>query len=222
MSETFDDVEFIKNSFEQYDDTFTWYIPGDDEKENILAELKKETADNQHLHINKYKDSAIVLCKHKQRNDVLFLLAGGECVIVHLTYDNSNSEDKMHFLFFSNVKSSMKYIMKQYRIEFLGEKDFVLTSKDKTEIILFALQFILFWIVPATSRGLFMVVSGIILYAVILNDWKENGFNIIRDRKLEHTKVIPLLKYQIAYIVVMTIFLVIGIALLIITGIMID
>ena len=58
----------------------------------------------------------------------------------------------------------------------------------------------------------------IILYAMILFDWKENGFNIIRDRKLDHVKVIPLLRYQIAYISIITIMILIGIPLFVATG----
>jgi hypothetical protein len=102
-------------------------------------------------------------------------------------------------------------------MEFLGENEFVLSSKDKTEIVLFVLQFLFAIVVPSHLRGIVVVIFGIILYAMILIDWKENGFNLIRDRKLEHIKVIPLLRYQIAYIAIITLFLIIGIPLSIVS-----
>ena len=111
----------------------------------------------------------------------------------------------------------MKFILKQYRIEYLGEKEFVLSQRDKSEIILFLLQFVLFLALPKI-RSIVSVVLGIILYALILVDWKESGFNLIRDRKLDHIKVIPLLKYQIAYISIITVMLIIGIPLTVIVG----
>lgn len=214
-----EELAFIQNCFDSYDETFTWYIPGDEEKAVIKEQLIKETADNPHLHIKKYDtDKIIPLAKHKDRNDILFLLPGGECTIAHLVvYDNAADED-LHFVFFSSCQSAMKYILKQYRIEYLGEKEFILSSKDKAEILLFLLQLILFLVLPSSIRGEVSVLCGIFLYAMILFDWKESGFNLIRDRKLDHEKVIPLLKYQIAYISILTIMMIIGIPLTVFIG----
>ncbi|MGN0582525.1 MAG: hypothetical protein ACI4KB_07460, partial [Oscillospiraceae bacterium] len=205
-----EEISFIQESFDSYDDTFTWYIPDEDEKILLKDQLARETYDNPHLHIKKYDaDKILTLAKHKEKNDVLFLLPDGHCTIAHLSMDNK-TDDSLHFVFFSNCCSAMKYILKQYRTEYLGEKEFVLSSKDKTEIVLFAVQFILFLIMPKSVRGIVSVILGIILYIMILLDWKESGFNIIRDRKLDHVKVIPLLRYQIAYISIITIMLLIG------------
>lgn len=214
-----EEIAFIQNCFSTYDETFTWYIPDEAEKASVKEQLIRETSDNPHLHIKKYnKDSIIPLARHKERNDILFLLPGGECAIAHLVFENSASEDELHFVFFSSCQSALKYILKQYRTEFLGEKEFVLSSKDKTEIFLFALQFIMFLIFPSSMRGGIAVVFGIILYAMILFDWKESGFNLIRDRKLDHIKVIPLLRYQIAYISIITVMMLIGIPLTVLIG----
>ena len=167
-----DNNAFIKSCFESYDENFTWYIPDEDEKKSIKEELIKETEKNPHLHINKYQVEEIVpLVKHKVRNDIMFSLPGGECVIAHLVYENLNADD-LHFVFFSNCQSALKYIHKQYRIEFLGENEFVLSSKDKTEIVLFSLQFLLSFMLPQNLRGIVVVGFGIILYAMILYDWK--------------------------------------------------
>lgn len=214
-----EEISFIQESFNSYDDTFTWIIPDDDEKILLKDQLAKETYDNPHLHIKKYDpDKILTLARHKERNDILFLLPDGKCTIAHLIFENRNDEETLHFVFFSNCRSAMKYILKQYRTEYLGEKEVVLSSKDKTEIILFAVQFLLFLFLPKSLRGGVSVVFGIILYAMILFDWKENGFNIIRDRKLDHVKVIPLLRYQIAYISIITIMILIGIPLFVATG----
>ena len=67
-------------------------------------------------------------------------------------------------------------------------------------------------------RNIVAVVLGIILYILILVDWKESGFNLFRDRKLDHVRVIPLLRYQIAYISIITVMLIIGIPLAVIVG----
>lgn len=214
-----EEISFIQEYFDSYDETFTWIIPGDNEKINLKNQLVKETRDNPHLHIKKYDaDKILTLAKHREKNDVLFLLPDGSCTIAHLSFDSKSDEDALHFVFFSNCSSAVKYILKQYRTEYLGEKDIVLSSKDKTEIILFAIQFCLFFFLPKSLKGGVFVVFGIILYAMILFDWKESGFNIIRDRKLDHVKVIPLLRYQIAYISIITVMLLIGIPLSVVTG----
>lgn len=214
-----DGLNFIQNCFSTYDETFTWYLPDEAEKSAIMEQLNRETYDNPHLHINKFdKKDIIPVAKHKNRNDILFIMPDGVCAIAHLMYGNKASDDEdLHFVFFSSSQSAMKYILKQYRTECFGEKEFVLSKRDKTEIALFALQFVLFIIFPGI-RGAVAVVLGIVLYALILVDWKESGFNLIRDRKLDHVKVIPLLKYQIAYILIITVMLLIGIPLTVFIG----
>jgi len=214
-----EDLDFFHNCFKSYDDTFTWFVPGDEEKALIMKELEKETYDNPHLHINKFEKKDIVpVAKHRERNDILFLMPDGVCAIAHLLYDTKASdEEDLHFVFFSSSQSAMKYILKQYRTECFGEKEFVLSKRDKTEIALFALQFLMFIAFPRI-RGAVAVVLGIVLYALILIDWKESGFNLIRDRKLDHVKVIPLLRYQIAYISIITVMMIIGIPLTVLTG----
>ena len=206
--------EFIKEYFEEYDETFTWRIIDAEEQEILKNELIKQTSGNPHLHIKKFQMSDIIpAARHKTRNDVLFILPGGECAIIHLVCDAQDKEDEMHFVFFSSCYSALKYISKQYRTEYLGEKEFVLSSKDKAEISIFALQFILFFTVPYNIRGIITVLFGIILYVMILLDWKNSGFNLIRDRKMEHSKVIPLLRFQVAYVFIISVMLVIGIPL---------
>ena len=66
-----------------------------------------------------------------------------------------------------------------------------------------------------------MIISGVILYVMILCDWKASGFNLFRDRMLYHSKVIPLLRYQIAYVSVITCFMVIGAIIYVISGVVI-
>lgn len=207
-------LTFIQNCFNTYDDTFTWYVPDEQEKASIMEELCRETYDNPHLHINKYDKKDIVpAAKRKGRNDILFIMPDGVCAIAHLLYSNKASEEEdLHFVFFSTPQSAMKYILKQYRTECFGEKEFVLSKRDKAEIAAFALQFILFLVFPGI-RGIVAVVLGIALYAMILYDWKESGFNLFRDYKLDHVKVIPLLRYQIAYISIMTLLFLLGIVL---------
>ncbi len=217
-----EELDFIRNSFNSYDDTFTWYIPDESEKAEIMEELARETYDNPHLHINKYEMKDIIpAARHRERDDILFLMPGGECAIAHLLYGRKADENEdLHFVFFSSSSSAMKYIMKQYRTEYFGEKEFILSAKDKVEIVLFALQFILFLVLPGSIRGTAAVVFGIILYAMILLDWKDSGFNLIRDRKLDHVKVIPLLRYQIAYILSISVMIVIGLILAVMTGLL--
>lgn len=216
-----EEVTFIQKCFDEYDDTFTWYVPPEKEKEAIKSELIRETENNPHLYINKYSvKDVIVLAKHKGRNDILFFLPGGECLIAHLVYENSSQNDEMHFVFFSSCKLAVKYIIKQYRIEHFGEKEFVLTQKDRLEIILFILQFVLFLILPKSCKGILMVAIGIILYIMIISDWKANGFNVFRDRKLYRSKVMPFLKYQFVYITIMTMIIILGVAILTISEIL--
>lgn len=214
-----DGLDFIQNCFSTYDETFTWYLPDETEKSAIMEQLGKETYDNPHLHINKFDRKDIVpVAKHKERNDILFIMPDGVCAIAHLMYDNkANDEEDLHFVFFSSSQSAMKYILKQYRTECCGEKEFVLSRRDKAEIALFVLQFVLFLVLPGI-RGAVSVILGIVLYAFILADWKESGFNLIRDRKLDHVKVIPLLKFQIAYISIITVMLLIGIPVTLLNG----
>lgn len=212
-------LTFIHNCIKSYDDTFTWYIPDEAEKKSIMDELKKETYDNPHLHINKFeKDDIIPAARHRERNDFLFVMPDGTCAIAHLLFESKATEEEdLHFVFFSTSQSAMKYILKQYRTECFGEKEFLLSKRDKAEIAICALQFAMFIFFPAI-RGAVAVILGIVLYTLILIDWKESGFNLIRDRKLDHVKVIPLLKYQIAYISAITVMLAIGIPLVIISG----
>ncbi|MBR3023297.1 MAG: hypothetical protein IKH71_02470 [Oscillospiraceae bacterium] len=214
-----EELAFIQNCFDSYDETFTWYIPDETEKAAIMEQLKKETYDNPHLYVSRYnKDEIIPAARHKTKNDILFIMPDGTCAIAHLLYGKkADDKEDLHFIFFSSAQSAMKFILKQYRIEYLGEKEFVLSQRDKSEIILFLLQFVLFLALPKI-RSIVSVVLGIILYALILVDWKESGFNLIRDRKLDHIKVIPLLRYQIAYISIITVMLIIGIPLTVIVG----
>ncbi len=214
-----EDLAFIQDCFDSYDETFTWYMPDETEKAAIMEQLEKETYDNPHMYINKYEKKDIIpAAKHKARNDILFLMPDGTCAIAHLLYGKKADENEdMHFIFFSSSSSAMKYILKQYRTEYLGEKEFLLSQRDKSEIILFLLQFVLFLAIPKI-RNIVAVVLGIILYILILIDWKESGFNLFRDRKLDHVKVIPLLRYQIAYISIITVMLIIGIPLTVIIG----
>lgn len=215
----YEDVDMISDCFSQYDETFNWFVP--EEKEIYKKQLIEETNGNPHLYIHKYATSATVLAKHKNRNDILFGLPNNEYALVHLTYGDKSVGNELHFIFFSTCNSALKYIEKQYKTECLGEKDFKLTSKDKTEILIFLLQLILFFIVPKEAKGFTMIISGIILYIMILYDWKSSGFNLFRDRKLYHSKVIPLLRYQITYVLVITCFMIIGVIVYIISGMII-
>lgn len=219
MVNYYEETEFVKGYFEQYDDTFTWYVPDENLSASLAEELIKEAGDNQHLHIHKYLTTLTVLAKHKERNDVLFLLPNKECALVHLTYGKKQKKkDDLHFVFFNNCKASLKYITKQYKTEFLGEKGFVLSVKDKIEILIFLIQLFLFFTVSSDKRGIPMVCIGIILYVMILLDWRSSGFNLFRDKKLNHSKVIPLLRYQIAYILVITALSAIGVAIMILSS----
>ncbi|MBE6842612.1 MAG: hypothetical protein E7510_07250 [Ruminococcus sp.] len=219
MPDFYEDTEMVSQYFDQYDETFNWFVP--EEKDVYKEQLIKETNGNPHLYIHKYATSAVVLAKHKQRNDVLFGLPNGEYALVHLTYGDKSAGNELHFIFFSTCNSALKYIEKQYKTECLGEKAFKLGSKDKTEIFIFLLQLLLFFIVPKEAKGFTMIISGVILYVMILCDWKSSGFNLFRDRKLYHSKVIPLLRYQIAYVSVITCFMVIGAIIYVISGVVI-
>ena len=219
MVNYYEETEFVKEYFKHYDDTFTWYVPDDILSHSLAEELINEVGNNQHLHIHKYLTTLTVLAKHKERNDVLFLLPNKECALVHLSYGTKQTEkDDLHFVFFNNCEASLKYITKQYKTECLGEKGFVLSAKDKIEIMIFLIQLILFFIVSSGKRGIPMVCIGIILYVMILLDWRSSGFNLFRDKKLYHSKVIPLLRYQIAYILVITALSAIGIAVMILSS----
>ena len=46
--------EFIKEYFEEYDETFTWRIIDAEEQEILKNELIKQTSGNPHLHIKKF------------------------------------------------------------------------------------------------------------------------------------------------------------------------
>ncbi len=217
----FDEAQFVSDYFNQMDDSFTWYIP--ENKDELIKALIKETGSNPHLHIHKYASSVDVLAKHKEKNDVLYMLPNKECALVHLTGCDKKKiqqDGDLHFIFFSNCQSAVKYIERQYRTECLGEKEFILAPKDKFEIFLFLLQILLFFVLPGDTRGTAMIISGVIMYILIVYDWKVNGFNIFRDRKLDHSKVIPLLRYQIVYIFIMTIFIALGIVLVVLNSIM--
>ena len=219
--EQFDDELYIKESINIMDDSFTWYVP--DNKDEYIKALVDETSGNPHLHIYKYASSVKVLAKHKARNDVLYMLPNKECAIVHLAKIDKNetkNDNDLHFVFFSNCRSAFNYIERQYRTEFLGEKEFSLAPKDKLQIFILLVQILTFFIVPHKIRGVLMVVFGVILYALILIDWKANGFNLFRDWRLDHSKVIPLLRYQIVYIIMITLFAVIGIAMAIMSKVM--
>ncbi len=214
------EAQFVSDYFDQMDDSFTWYVP--ENKDELINALIKETGGNPHLHIHKYASSVDVLAKHKTKNDVLYMLPNKECALVHLTYGSKSNEKvngDLHFVFFSNCQSAVKYIERQYRTEYLGEKEFILAPKDKFEILLFLVQILLFFILPGDARETAMIISGIIMYILILYDWKVNGFNLFRDRKLDHSKVIPLLKYQIAYFFIMTLFIVAGIILAVLNSV---
>lgn len=216
-----EEVQFAIDYFNQMDESFTWYVP--EKTDEWIDALIKETGSNPHLHIHKYASSVDVLAKHKTKNEVLYLLPNKECALVHLTggkKNNSKEDGDLHFIFFSNCHSAIKYIERQYRTEYLGEKEFILAPKDKFEIFLFLLQILLFFVLPEKSRGTGMIIFGVIMYILILYDWKVNGFNLFRDRKLDHSKVIPLLRYQIAYIFIMTLFIVAGIILAILNSAM--
>ncbi len=218
MSDFYEETDMVSQFFDQFDDTFNWFIP--EEKEVYKEQMIKEINGNPHLYIHKYASSSVVLAKHKKRNDILFTLPNKEYAIVHLTYGDKSPGNELHFMFFSTCNSALKYIERQYRTECLGEKEFKLSQKDKMEILIFLLQLILFFILPKEIKGVSMIISGFILYVMILCDWKSSGFNMIRDRKLYHTKVIPLLRYQIAYVSAMTVFIAIGTIIYIVTGVM--
>lgn len=218
--EQFDEELYVKESINIMDDTFTWYVP--DNKEELVQALVEETSGNPHLHIYKYASSVKVLARHKTRNDVLFMLPNKECAIVHLTksFNETGNDNDLHFVFFSNCRSAFNYIERQYRTEFLGEKEFSLAPKDKLQICILFAQIISFFAVSPGRRGIVMIIFGIIMYLLILTDWKANGFNLFRDWKLDHSKVIPLLKYQIVYIIAVTLFLIAGIIMTVMTKVM--
>ena len=89
-----EELAFIQNCFDSYDETFTWYIPDETEKAAIMEQLKKETYDNPHLYVSRYnKDEIIPAARHKTKNDILFIMPDGTCAIAHLLY-GKKADDK--------------------------------------------------------------------------------------------------------------------------------
>lgn len=211
--------DYIRQFIESYDDSFNWYLPDEEECEAAKAELLAETGGNPRLHIHKFSSSAEVLAKRKDKSDYLFLLSSGECAVVHLTFGDKENGNELHFLFFNESRSAMQYMDKLYRTDYLGEKSFKFSTKDKVEIFIFIIQIMLFFIVPKDYKSLATIITGVVLYFTILYDWKKNGFNLFRDKSKYLVNVIPLLRYQIAYISVISVFMVVGIVLSLLSGI---
>lgn len=219
MTDYFVEREYIKQFIESFDDSFNWYLPDEEECEIAKAQLLSETGGNPRLHIHKYSSSADVLAKRKDKSDYLFLLPSGECAVVHLTFGDKRNGNELHFLFFNDSRAAVQYLDKLFRTDYLGEKSFKFSVKDKVEIFIFMIQIILFFLVPSNYKSVATIITGVILYFTILYDWKKNGFNLFRDKSKYLVNVIPLLRYQIAYISVISVFMVVGIVLSLLSGI---
>lgn len=208
------DKQMIKHLIESYDETFIWYVP--DDEAQLRDRLKQEIGKNEGLHIFKYIDTSAVLAKHKNSDDVIFVLANKECVLVHFP-DKDDQADKIHLVYFSNLSAVLKYMTKRFRMECLGEKPIVLTPRDRSEILIFILELIILFVVPASIRSVPIILAGLALCLLILLDWKENGFNVFRDKKQDHISVLPLLSFQIAYVFLIAAFFIIGLIIFIIS-----
>ncbi|MDO5558664.1 MAG: hypothetical protein Q4F95_03605 [Oscillospiraceae bacterium] len=208
MVDYFLDKQMVQHFLESYDETSIWCVP--DDEAALKSRLSEAVGKNDSLHIYKYIDTSAVLAKHKEADDVIFVLANKECVMVHFP-DTKDSNDRIHLVYFSNLNAVLKYMAKRYRMECLGEKEIVLTKRDRSEILIFLLELIMMFVMPASIRPLAMILSGLVLGLIILLDWKENGFNLFRDKKQDHINVLPLLRFQIAYVLLIGIFVIIGI-----------
>ena len=71
-----------------------------------LAQLNSELDQTHPL----YRKATKALARCYGRDDVLYLLEGGQCAIVHLTYSLSNADGWPRFVIFEKLEDAEEYI----------------------------------------------------------------------------------------------------------------